>query len=274
MNRAIEKRFAECRQKGEGALVVYITAGDPSLDALPDLLETLQSAGADLIEVGIPFSDPLADGPTIQAATQRALERGTTLPAVLERVAGCQSRMHIPMIVFTYFNPVQRYGLTRFAHDARQAGFSGCLMTDLPPDEADEWLQAAQAEDLSPIFLLAPTSTEARIDLVAQRGLGFVYCVSRTGVTGARHETPPDAKALVERVRPKTSLPIAVGFGISTPEQARQVCSFADGAVVGSQLVALLHAYKDQGNGLKKAHDYILSMKDATKGIELSSKSL
>lgn len=266
----IESRFQQCADRGEGALVLYLTAGDPSLERLPSLLLTLQEAGADMVEVGVPFSDPLADGPSIQAAMQRALERGTTLAGVLETVAACKNQIQIPLIIFTYYNPVLQYGLERFAKEAREAGFDGCLMTDLIPDEAGEWLPYAYERELAPIFLLAPTSTDARIRLVAERARGFIYCVSRTGVTGAREQLPPDLPELVHRIRSHTTLPIAVGFGISKPEHVRQACALANGAVIGSQLVDTLHQYRGSPHLLEVVHLFVSAMKEATrsKGVQ------
>lgn len=261
----LEARFAELKARGEAALIVYITAGDPSLEQLPDILQMLEDAGADMVEIGLPFSDPLADGPVIQAAMWRAIQRGVTMARVLERVAQARERVHLPLIAFTYTNPVQRYGFARFAQDARTVGFDACLMTDLPPDAADEWLTHARANQLQPIFLLTPTSTQTRIRLVAERGEGFIYCVSRTGVTGARDTLPPDLPQLVERIRQETDKPIAVGFGISKPEHARQVAQFADGAVVGSQIVHYLHEYADSPHWHTVIGDYVRSLKRATR---------
>ncbi len=261
----LEAKFAELKAQGESALIVYITAGDPSLDRLPTILRTLEEAGADMVEVGFPFSDPLADGAVIQSAMVRALRNGTTLPKILETVAHCRSELSIPLIAFTYTNPVQRYGFERFARDASSAGFDACLMTDLPPDEADAWLVHAKAYRLQPIFLLTPTSTTERIRLVAERGQGFIYCVSRTGVTGARDQLPPDLPDLVARIREHSSLPIAVGFGISNPEQVRQVAQIADGVVIGSRLVQMLHEHAENPNWRTVISDFIRSLRDATR---------
>lgn len=262
---ALEPKFAELKARGEAALVVYITAGDPSLERLPTILQVLEEARADMVEVGFPFSDPLADGPTIQAAMYRALSNGTTLPKVLETVAKCRASVGMPLIAFTYTNPVQRYGFARFAQEARAAGFDACLMTDLPPDEADEWLMHACAHQLQPIFLLTPTSTTERIRLVVERGEGFIYCVSRTGVTGARDQLPPDLPDLVARIREHTSRPIAVGFGISTPEQVRQVAQIADGVVVGSAIVQLLHEHAENPDWRTVVGDFVRTLKNATR---------
>ncbi|GIV04754.1 MAG: tryptophan synthase alpha chain [Fimbriimonadales bacterium] len=261
----LEPVFEQIKTRGEAALIAYITAGDPSLERLPDILHLLQDSGVDMVEVGFPFSDPLADGPVIQAAMHRALQRGTTLPRVLEAVSQVSGDLTIPLIAFTYYNPVQRYGVERFARDAIQAGFTACLMTDLPPDEADEWLHYARQYALQPIFLLTPTSTTERIRLVAGRGQGFIYCVSRTGVTGARDQLPPDLPDLVARIREHSSLPIAVGFGVSKPEHVRQIAQIADGAVVGSQLVRYLHEFADSPHWQTAIGEYLRGLKTATK---------
>jgi tryptophan synthase alpha chain len=262
---SLETCFQSLQQAGEAALIVYITAGDPSLERLPDILQTLQEAGADMVEIGFPFSDPLADGPVIQAAMDRALARGTTPARILETVARCRQQIGIHLIAFTYYNPVLRYGLERFAQDARAAGFDACLITDLPPDEADAWLPAARAAQLQTIFLLTPTSTTERIRLVAQRGQGFIYCVSRTGVTGARDELPPDLPDLIARIREYSRLPVAVGFGISKPEHVRTVARIADGAVIGSQIVHYLHEYADLPHWAKVVGDFVRALKSACK---------
>lgn len=261
----LEPVFAQLKARGEAALIAYITAGDPSLERLPDILRLLHDSGVDMAEVGFPFSDPLADGPVIQAAMHRALQNGTTLPRVLETVAQISPQLSMPLIAFTYYNPVQRYGLERFARDAAQAGFTACLMTDLPPDEADEWLHYARQYALQPIFLLTPTSTTERIRLAAERGQGFLYCVSRTGVTGARDQLPPDLPDLVARIREQTSLPIAVGFGVSKPDHVRQIAQFADGAVVGSQLVRYLHEFAESPHWQTAIGEYLRGLKAAAK---------
>lgn len=227
------------RASGKKALVTFVTAGDPSLEDLPTILYGLQEAGADVIELGIPFSDPIADGPTIQASSQRALDRGVTPAAVLEALDEVQLR--IPVVLMGYFNPVLRMGLDAFAARASAAGASGVLMTDLTPEESDAWLAASAAEDLDSVFLVAPTSTEPRIIASCARATGFVYAVSRTGVTGTdQHQMSDAAAGLVQRIRPHTSRPIYLGFGIGTPEAAGAAARIADGVIVGSALVQRL----------------------------------
>jgi len=262
---SITGRFHTLQQAGEAALIVYITAGDPSLERLPEILQVLQDAGTDMVEIGFPFSDPLADGPVIQAAMDRALAQGVTPARILEVVARCREPIEMPLIAFTYYNPVLRYGLERFAQDAHLAGFDACLITDLPPDEADEWLFSARAAGLQTIFLLTPTSTAERIQLVAARAEGFIYCVSRTGVTGARDELPSNLPDLITQIRAYTALPIAVGFGISKPEHVRAVARIADGAVVGSQIVHYLHEYAHSPHWARVVGDFVRALKSACK---------
>ncbi|GIV08088.1 MAG: tryptophan synthase alpha chain [Fimbriimonadales bacterium] len=261
----LEPIFDHLRLQGEAALIAYITAGDPSLKQLPDILQLLQDSGVDMVEVGFPFSDPLADGPVIQAAMHRALRGGATLPRVLETITQASQRVSVPLIAFTYYNPVQRYGLERFAREAVQAGFTACLITDLPPDEADAWLRCARQYALQSIFLLTPTSTAERIRLVAERGQGFIYCVSRTGVTGARDQLPPDLFDLVARIREHSPLPIAVGFGVSKPDHVRQIAQIADGAVVGSQLVHYLHEFAESPHWQTAIGEYLRGLKAAAR---------
>ncbi|NLC59376.1 MAG: tryptophan synthase subunit alpha [Armatimonadetes bacterium] len=257
----IGKKFQELAG-GERALVCFLTAGDPSLAASEELVLQVAAAGADLIELGVPFSDPIADGPSIQAASIRALERGTTLAGVLQLVRAVRRRSQVPLILMSYYNPILRYGLERFAADAAAAGVDGVIPSDVPPEEADEWLTHARRHGLDTIFLLAPTSTDERIARVAEKASGFVYCVSRTGVTGAQATLPDDLQALIGRIRARTSKPIAVGFGISTPEQVRQVTRWADGAVGGSALVI---AIARAGGPAPEIESLVRSLKAATR---------
>ncbi|MGC2708123.1 MAG: tryptophan synthase subunit alpha [Candidatus Sulfotelmatobacter sp.] len=220
------------------ALVVYITCGDPDLATTREIILAAIGAGADVIELGVPFSDPVADGPVIQRASERALQHGTCLSQVLTLAAEIrQHSQSAGLIVFSYLNPILRLGVEKFCKVARHAGIDGVLLTDLPVEEAGDYLRAMQAEDLAPIFLAAPTSPDARLKRIAEASRGFVYAVSRTGVTGARQELAEDARKLVRRLRRLTRLPIAVGFGISTAEQFAEVGKFADAVVVGSAIV-------------------------------------
>ena len=239
----IGARFRELRERGEKGLVVYLTAGDPSLEATGGLLEAVTQGGADVIELGIPFSDPLADGPVIQRASERALRAGTTLRKVLERLPRWRERLSAPTVLFTYFNPVLQYGLEAFARDAARAGADGGLIVDLTPEEARGYIAAMRGHGLDTIFLASPTSTDERLERVAGLSTGFLYLISRTGVTGERQELSAAARPLVERVRRFTKLPLAVGFGISSAAQVRAVQTLAEAAVVGS---AVVHAIEDR----------------------------
>jgi tryptophan synthase alpha chain len=234
----IARRFRELADASELGLVAYITAGDPSLAATEKIVLAATDAGADMIELGVPFSDPVADGPTIQRASDRALRSGTTLAGVIELVRKIRARSDVPLILFTYFNPVLQMGLEKFAKAAASAGADGVLATDVTPEEAEEYRATLQAHGLDTIFLAAPTSTDARLARIAQASSGFLYLISRAGVTGAREALPPGLPALVRRTRKFTSLPIAVGFGISLPTHVTVLGGIADAAVVGSAIMA------------------------------------
>jgi tryptophan synthase alpha chain len=220
------------------SLVVYVTCGDPDLATTRAVVLAAIDAGADVIELGVPFSDPVADGAVIQRASQRALQHGTSLADVLKLAAEVrQSAQSTGLIIFSYLNPILRMGMDKFCRIARHAGVDGTLLTDLPVEEADDYLREMRRNDLATVFLVAPTSTDERLKHIAEASSGFVYAVSRTGVTGARQQLPDDARKLVRRLRKYTKLPIAVGFGISTAEQFAAVGEFADAAVVGSAIV-------------------------------------
>ncbi|HEV2494584.1 MAG TPA: tryptophan synthase subunit alpha [Terriglobia bacterium] len=239
----MEARFRELGEHRAKGLVMYLTAGDPSLDATADLLAAVDRGGADLIELGVPFSDPLADGPVIQRASERALKSGATLARILERLPRWRARIQAPLILFTYYNPLLRYGLNNFARDAAQAGADGALAVDLTPEEADDYVGAMRMHRLDTVFLASPTSTDERLARVAKSSSGFLYLISRMGVTGERSSISSAVRPLVERARRFTSLPLAVGFGLSSPAQVREVQSVADAAVVGS---ALVHAIEEK----------------------------
>lgn len=247
----------------ECALICFLTAGDPSLSASKELVLQVAQSGADLVELGVPFSDPIADGPSIQASSQRALQAGTTLAGVLDLVRALRRTCQVPLVLMSYYNPILRYGLDRFASDAAAAGVDGLIPSDLPPEEADEWLRHASRVGLDTIFLLAPTSTDERIRRVAEKASGFIYCVSRTGVTGVRETLPEDLPLLIQHIRQHTPKPIAVGFGISKPEQVRQVAQWADGAVVGSALVNLIAR---TGGPAPEIAALVRALKAATRG--------
>jgi tryptophan synthase alpha chain len=236
--RRIAQRFRELAGKRELGLVAYITAGDPSLAASEKIVLATAEAEADVIELGVPFSDPVADGPTIQRASERALRSGTTLAGVLELVRRLRTRTNVPLILFSYFNPILQMGLDKFADTATATGADGILTTDLTPEEAGDYRAAMQARGLDTIFLAAPTSTDPRLARIAEFSSGFLYLISRAGVTGAREALPEELPALVRRARQFTSLPIAVGFGISLPTHVTVLGGIADAAVVGSALMA------------------------------------
>ena len=218
-------------------LVVYLTCGDPSLEVSRDVALAAIRAGADILELGVPFSDPVADGPVIQRASERALAHGTNLAGVLEVARQIRHQSPAGIVIFSYLNPILQFGLERFCAAAKDSGADGVLVTDLPVEEAKQYLQAMKAHKLAPVFLAAPTSTDERLKAVAKCSRGFVYAISRTGITGTRQDLANDARSLVERLRGFTKLPIAVGFGVSTPEQFAEVGEFADAAVIGSAIV-------------------------------------
>lgn len=235
----IEATFASLRREGRRGLIPFITAGDPDLETTGQLLVELARVGASVIELGVPFSDPMADGPVIQRASERALKQGFGIREVLNIVEQARPLMKdVPIVLFSYFNPLLQYGLERLSREAMSASVDGVLVTDLVPEEAEEFSGLLRTRGLDMIFLVAPTSTDARLSLVAERASGFIYAVSRAGVTGARMEVSNDAERLVERVREVSGLPVAVGFGISNAEQVAETWRYADAAVVGSSLVA------------------------------------
>lgn len=233
----IADRFASLRREGRTGLVTYMTAGDPDLDRSAAVLRALDRGGADVIEVGVPFSDPLADGPVIQRATERALGAGTTLPKVLDMVSSQRANVEAPIVLFTYANPIVRLGFAEFAARAKSAGVDGVLALDLPLEEAAPLRAALAAEGLDTIFLLSPTTTPERIEMADQIGSGFLYVISRLGVTGIRDSLAEGVESLVRRVRAHAKLPVALGFGLAKPEHVAETGRFADAAVVGSALV-------------------------------------
>jgi tryptophan synthase alpha chain len=242
----IARRFGALRQQRRGGLVTFVTAGDPDLGTSMEILRRLPAAGADLIELGMPFSDPMADGPAIQASSQRALRAGQTVRRTLGMVAAFrQTDSETPIVLMGYYNPIYTYGVHAFAADAKQAGVDGLIVVDLPPEEADELFVPATAVGLDLIFLAAPTTDDARLPRVLAYARGFVYYVSITGITGTRSASAADVVSAVERIRSHTSLPIAVGFGIKTAEQAAAMARAADAAVVGSALVAKVAEHLD-----------------------------
>jgi len=233
----IRQTFVELKRSGRGGFIPFITAGDPDLATTELLLIKLAKAGADIIELGVPFSDPVADGEVIQRASERALRKGVTLDDALICIAHAKQHIDAPIVLFSYFNPLLKFGEDRLANESKQAGVDAVLVTDLIPEEAQHWTETLNRFELDPIFLVAPTSSDERLARIAEQARGFIYAVSRAGVTGARDEMTRDAETLVKRVRSVSDLPVAVGFGVSTAEQVREVWRFADAAVVGSAII-------------------------------------
>jgi tryptophan synthase alpha chain len=239
-HRRLADTFDRIRAEGATGLVTYVTAGDPDLPRTAGILRALDRAGADVLEVGVPFSDPLADGPVIQRATERALAAGTTLAGVLDLIAEVRPDVRAPIVIFSYANPILRFGAERFADRAREAGVDGVLVLDLPLEEAGDFRYMLAARAIDTILLLSPTTTDARLRKAADVGSGFLYAISRLGVTGARDRLAEGAQEMVERIRRVSRLPVALGFGISKPEHVREVGQWADAAVVGSALVNVI----------------------------------
>jgi tryptophan synthase alpha chain len=261
----ISKRFAELRASGELGIVAYIVAGDPSLEASLKYVLALAEAGADVIELGVPFSDPLADGPTIQRGAERALKAGTTLAGVLELVRRIRESSQVPIVVFSYYNPILQMGLEKFASAAASAGADGTLVTDLTPEESDDYRRILAAHHLDTIFLGAPTSTDGRLAKIAACSSGFLYLISRTGVTGAKDALPDDLPALLRRARAVTRLPIAVGFGISLPGHVSVLGGLADAAVVGSALVSEIEKAPSVDSAALALGNRIRALKEAAR---------
>jgi tryptophan synthase alpha chain len=234
----IEEAFDDLQRRGKKGFIPFVTAGDPDLQTTEELLVELSRAGATVIELGVPFSDPMADGPVIQRSSERALRHGFAARDLLEMIASVRRRIETPIILFSYFNPLLQFGLKRLAVEAKAAGVDGVLVTDLSPEEAGEFENELRSQQLDMIFLIAPTSTDERLELVAQHARGFIYAVSRAGVTGVRTSVSAEAEKLVNRMRKFSSLPIAVGFGISNAEQVKDVHRYADAVVIGSAIVS------------------------------------
>lgn len=270
----ISEKFDELKKAGRVALIPYITGGFPSLAACERLI-TVLSEYSDLIEVGIPFSDPLADGPTIQKASQISLASGVTLADILQMIAGLRDKVEPPLVIMTYYNNIFKYGLKRFATEAAQAGVCGVIVPDLTLEESKLWREAAEGQ-LDTIFLLAPTSSDERIERIALASQGFVYCVSLTGVTGTRSSLPAELSEFITKVRTKTEKPLAVGFGISTPDQAARVAEVADGVIIGSALIDVIDKAESEEDqvesvrrfmaGIKRAMDESVKNKNLTSG--------
>jgi tryptophan synthase alpha chain len=261
----IPKRFAALAERSELGIVAYMTAGDPTLGASEQIILSAAEAGADVIELGVPFSDPLADGPTIQRASERALRSGTTLAEVISLARRLREKTNVPLVMFSYYNPILQAGLERFAQEAVSAGIDGVLITDMTPEEACEYRTVMRSRGLDTIFLAAPTSTDDRLDLIAKTATGFLYLISRTGVTGTRDTLPDDLPALVRRVRAATNLPIAVGFGISLATHVSVLGGIADAAVVGSAIVERVEKSANAQAAASAVGELVQSLKQAAR---------
>lgn len=262
MNR-IEKKFKELKAINRSALIVYLTAGDPDLATTEKLIHILEKAGADIIELGVPFSDPMADGPTIQLASERALKNYFTLDDIFKMVKRVRKNSEIPMVLFSYYNPIFSYGERSAVKKAKEAGIDGFLIVDLPPEEGKNLKTLCSSSDLKVIFLCAPTSSEERIRIISKQSSGFIYYVSVTGVTGARKELPSDLREHIRKIKSISKLPLVVGFGISNPEQARVVAKVADGVVVGSALVERIAKFGFSKRLEREVEKFIKSLKQA-----------
>ncbi|HKZ07660.1 MAG TPA: tryptophan synthase subunit alpha [Methylomirabilota bacterium] len=264
----LEKTFAALRERGERALIPYFTAGDPSLADTAKLMLEASRQGADVIELGVPFSDPLADGPVIQRATQRALVGGVTLPRVLEMVRELRGTLTTPLVFMIYYNPILAFGLKAFCRAAVDAGVDGVIVVDLPPEEADPLHAEADPLGLDVVHFVAPTTPPARMRAIARASRGFIYLVSLTGVTGERASLPPDLTGLLRTLRGVTTKPVGVGFGISTPEQSAMVGAHADGVIVGSAIVRLIERHAGSSELVPEVGRFIAALKAPLRGAE------
>jgi len=263
MTGRIKEKFADLKQRGEKALVVYLTAGDPDLETTYRLILHMESGGVDIIEIGVPFSDPTADGPIIQAASQRALKKGVTLPAILEMIQSLRKVSAIPIVLFGYYNPIFSFGTRKFAEKAKLAGVDGILVVDLPPEESRELRRSTDGQYLDFISLIAPTTSIDRIKMISKKATGFLYYISVTGVTGTVKPVIEDIKDDISKIRQITKLPLVVGFGISTPRQAREIASYADGIVIGSAAVRLIDEHRTREDLLEIASSFAKDIKGA-----------
>jgi tryptophan synthase alpha chain len=264
MNRIVEK-FAQLKRDGKKGLVVYIGAGDPDLEATRRLALAFDQAGVDVLELGVPFSDPLADGLVNQLAAQRGLESGTTPPKLLATVAAIRQDSQIPIVLYIYFNLIHRVSLEKFIHDAARAGVDGLLVLDLPPEESDNYEALMKKSGLCHIYLVAPTTPEERMELIVKRGAGFIYYVSREGVTGMQAKISDTLPAMTAKIRAHTRLPVAVGFGISNPEQAKLVAQHGEAIVVGSAIVNQIAEHGKSPELVAKVGAFVKSLADAVK---------
>ncbi|MEW6617767.1 MAG: tryptophan synthase subunit alpha [bacterium] len=260
MSNRIDLKFQELKAKKQKALITFITAGDPSFELTYELVLKLEKSGADIIELGVPFSDPLADGPVIQASSERALKNKTSLTKVLDLVKVLRNISQIPIVLLSYYNPIYKYGVSQFVKDASFVGVDGVIIPDLPPEEAEELRDEAQSKNLATIFLLAPTSTSKRIKLISRTSSGFIYYVSLTGITGMREKLEGTLEDVLRQIRLITNKPIAVGFGISTKEHVHKVTSIADAAIVGSAIVNLIAKHEKDLNLVNLVGDFVSNL--------------
>jgi tryptophan synthase alpha chain len=256
----IEDALNSSKREGKPGLIPFIVAGDPDLETTAELLIEIANSGATIIELGVPFSDPMADGPVIQRASERALKHGFGLKEIFETTAKVRIQVDTPLVLFSYFNPLLQYGIDKLARDAARAGIDGILVTDLTPEESQQFAAAMKLSGLDMIFLVAPTSTDARLEMISRHASGFVYAVSRAGVTGARQDLSREAESLVKRVRRFSSLPVAVGFGISNAEQVAQTLAYADAAVVGSAIVAQIESLSQRPDLVEAIGKFVRSL--------------
>lgn len=259
----IERKFRDLKERKEKALVAYLTAGDPNLDKTKEIILGLDAAGVDILEIGVPFSDPTADGPIIQAASRRALENGSTLSNILDMTKSVRKFSDIPIVLFGYYNPILIYGNERFAKRATASGVDGILVVDLPPEESSELRKYTDRSEIDFISLIAPTSADDRIRKISQNARGFLYYISITGITGTAKPQVSDIKREMKRIRSITTLPVVVGFGISTRKQAGEIAPYADGIVIGSAFVRLIDENSDKNNMVNIISDYAKSIKEA-----------
>jgi tryptophan synthase alpha chain len=265
----ISQTFKRLHQIHERALIPYVTAGDPDLETTKTLVREMLRHGGDIIEIGVPFSDPLADGPIIQRASQRALQAGTSMRRVLQMVHELRPETDVPLVLMTYFNPIYRYGEAAFVRDALAAGVDGIIVPDLPPEEAQTLRDLTADTSLDMVFLTAPTSTPTRLALIAEASRGFVYYVSRLGTTGVRAQLSDDLQVMLAELHQTTAKPIVAGFGVSTPEHVRLVAEMADGVVVASAILKLLEDIQDRDTKLSQIADFIAALKAATRPVPI-----
>lgn len=265
MNNRIEQKFMELKARGEKAFIAFITAGDPNLKVTEQLVEGFEAAGVDIVELGVPFSDPLADGPTIQAASQRSLKKRTTLKKILESVTFVRSKTQIPLALMSYYNPIFHYGEEKFIKDAKKAGVDGLIIPDLPPEEASDLRRFADQYDIALVFFLAPTSTDERIQKVVAAATGFIYYVSLTGVTGVRAQSGVSINQKMRKIKKVTKKPVCVGFGVSTKEQVADYGRVADGVIVGSAIVKKINEQAEHKNCVESVLHFVKGLSGALK---------